>query len=186
MRRCGFSLIVAAALLSGCTERNPDYDPDAGPDCRPGERRCASAVEAVEVCAESGAAWVAERDCFGGTDCTAGACLPEAEATRCATPLACDGATEVCTVVADPELPGRLGTYCLPPPVPAGRSGGQACTQHGECRSGWCFRRVCYEACVEASTCTNQQHECATLDVTVDGIREALAIHGCAPPASSP
>jgi hypothetical protein len=181
----GAGVLVLGMVAGACTELNPDYDPDAGPVCQAGGRRCATAVDAVEVCAEGGNAWVAERDCWAGTTCSAGACFPDAPLERCTHVADCEVGVEVCSVAADPDLAGHLGTFCLPPAVAGGHFGGQACAAHGECLSGWCFRRICYEACAEAATCTNTHHECALLDVTVDGVRDDTAIRGCVPPASA-
>jgi hypothetical protein len=176
---------VLGLVAGACTELNPDYDPDAGPECRSGQLRCALAVDAVEMCAVGGGTWVADRDCWAGTTCSASACFPDAPLERCARVADCAAGVEVCSVAADPDLPLHLGTFCLPPAVPGGRIGGQACSAHGECQSGFCFRRICFEACTEAATCTNLQHECAVLDVTVDGLRDATAIRGCVPPESA-
>ena len=79
---------------------------------------------------------------------------------------------------------GALATFCVVPPNAGGSPSGQACDSHDDCASGWCYRRICYEACADASQCTNTLHECALLDVTVDGVSDNSHIRGCVPPAN--
>ena len=166
--------------LCGCTELNPHYDPDGGPLCLPGERRCA-APDRVEVCTQDATAFETVRTCFGGSHCDDGLCLPDVPPFPCDRGSDCELASSVCTVAVDPAQVSRLDTFCLPAPFPGGRLGGQACTGHDQCLSGWCFRSLCFEACGDAADCTNEQHLCRTFDVTVDGVRDSRSITGCAP-----
>lgn len=174
--------LVFLVAVSGCDELNPDFDPDGGPICSPGERRCGPDSGVPEVC-ESATAWTPVAACWTGSGCSDGLCLPDSPFERCEHVSDCATAGDACTVFVDPEVVTSLGTFCVPPPNPAGRPGGQACSVHGECASGWCFRLVCFEACGDASQCTNTLHECAVLNVTVDGVRESSLIRGCVPPA---
>ncbi|MFH2010754.1 MAG: hypothetical protein ABI333_29405 [bacterium] len=185
MRRSDSNLshvvLLGVVLLVGCDELNPNYDPDGGPVCERGERQCDSTGSTVQLCREPEDGFTDERDCWAGSSCLVGGCQPEDPADRCYQHADCV-APELCTVLVDPDQPDHLGTFCIPAPLPAGRPGGQACSIHEDCQSGWCFRQVCFEACSDAGQCTNTQHECATLTVTVDGVQEAAAIHGCVPP----
>ncbi len=183
----GRTWVLLAGLLligagPGCDELNPDFDPDGGPVCSLGERRCNPDNGLPEVC-QSLTAWTTLSECWPGSGCGEGVCLPDAPVERCDSVAACATAGDVCTVLVDPDTPTQLGTFCLEPPIATGRPGGQACSTSGDCQSGWCFRRVCYEACEDASHCTNVLHECALLDITVDGVHDSVHIHGCVPPA---
>lgn len=181
------AIAVLAGLLllggsAGCDELNPDFDPDGGAVCSPGERRCSTDGGVPEVC-QSAAAWTQLPACWTGSACSDGMCLPVSPFERCENVADCANVGDECTVFVDPEAVAALGTFCVAPPNPSGRPGGQACSTRDECASGWCFRRVCFEACSDASQCTNTLHECALLDVTVDGVQEGAIIHGCVPPA---
>lgn len=182
--RAALSLLVAVLLLGagqGCDELNPDFDPDGGPICAPGERRCS--VDGVPEVCQSATSWTALEACWGGSACSDGLCLPEAPFERCTHVAECTTAGDVCTAFVDPDALAALATFCVVPPNASGRPGGQGCSSHDECASGWCFRRVCFEACSDASQCTNTLHECALLDVTVDGVSDNTHIYGCVPPA---
>ena len=191
MRRSGFKLlgVVSAVLLgaallaAGCTELNPDFDPDAGPVCSVGNRQCDVTGEITQIC-KADSSWSDERECWAETGCTDGLCLPDNAALTCVQWADCQTAGTVCTVTVDPAASQQLGTFCLPAPVSGGSAGGQACSHHDQCASGWCFRQVCFEACSEAGQCTNTQHECDTLDVTVDGVRDSVHVKACVPPAN--
>ncbi len=173
-------LALSALWVAACTELNPHFDPDGGPLCVAGERRCDATGDSIEICTEDATAFEPLRDCFDQSRCVGGACTPNTGTADCERPTDC-ASDQACTVLVDPLQPDRLGTWCLPAPNPAGRVGGQACTSHAECRSGWCFRQVCFEACVDASDCTNEQHQCLQLNVTVDGVRDYYNIQGCVP-----
>lgn len=173
-------LLPLCVAASACTELNPHFDPDGGPLCSAGERRCA-AGDLVEMCTQDATAFEAVRTCFPGSHCDTGLCVPDAPPLPCDRGVDCATGGSACTVVVNPTVPSLLGTYCLPAPNPSGRMGGQACTSHEQCFSGWCFRSLCFEACVEAADCTNAQHGCRTFDVTVDGVRDDRSITGCAP-----
>jgi len=175
-------LAALAVLLGACIERNPYFDPDGGPLCAAGERQCSTGGLDIEICTEDATGFTVSRTCFASTHCQSGACVPDAPATPCARAGDCQATGQVCSVAVDPEQPAQLATYCVPPPYPAGRPGGQACASHAECRSGWCFRQVCFEACQDASECTNPQHTCVRFDVTVDGVRDSVHVRGCGPP----
>jgi len=175
----GFVLLCGWA---GCDELNPDFDPDAGPPCAPGERRCSTTEGVPEGC-QADAVWTALPACWEGSGCSDGLCIPSVPFARCDHISDCSTVGDECTVFVDPEELTALGTFCVPPPIPGGRPGGQICFESSECASGWCFRRVCFEACSAADQCTNTGHECALLTVTVDGVREDSLIHGCVPPA---
>lgn len=182
------ALVIASGLVlvfgaGGCDELNPDFDPDGGPICAPGERRCGAVGDVPEVC-QSATEWTALSACWTGSGCAEGLCLPTEPFERCDHVSGCATATHECTVFVDPDAVTHLATFCVAPPNAGSRPGGQACSVHDECASGWCFRRVCFEACSDASQCTNTLHECALLDVTVDGVRENGLIHGCVPPAN--
>lgn len=172
---------LVAGLLGGCTELNPHFDPDGGPLCVAGERRCDPGGTVIEMCTTDATAFEAVRSCFAGSHCGDGLCLPDSPTVPCERVADCTGTGEACTVLVDPVAPARLGTYCLPAPYASGRLGGQACAEHEQCFSGWCYRSVCFEACVEAADCTNTQHQCRVFDVTVDGVRDSRSISGCAP-----
>lgn len=150
--------------------------------CSAGDRRCDSTGLAIQICTEDATGFADVRTCFAATHCAGGACLPDAPATPCARAADCAASGRVCSVAADAQDPTALATYCLPSPFPAGRPGGQACANHAECQSGWCFRQVCFEACGETSECTNPAHVCVTFDVTVDGVRDSIHVRGCGPP----
>ncbi len=176
------SLVLLAALAPlGCDELNPDFDPDGGPVCSPGMRRCDPETEQPQVC-QAATSWTTLSPCFVGSGCSEGLCLPGEPFLRCDSVADCSTAGDLCTVFVDPEELTHLGTFCVPPPNPGGRPGGQACTLAEDCASGYCFRRVCFEACSDASQCTNTGHDCAPLDVTVDGVRDAGRVKGCVPP----
>ncbi len=190
--RC-FEVFLARALTlglglgavvggTGCTELNPDYDPDGGPVCVAGQRQCDNTGLEIEICTEDATGFVPLRSCFAESHCAQGACVPDDPTTPCARAADCTATAEGCTVAVSPTQPDQLGTWCLPLPYPGGRTGGQACTAHDQCQTGWCFRRVCFEACTDAAECTNEQHECVRFDVTVDGVRDSYHVQGCAPP----
>lgn len=181
-RASGIALGLAAALatLGGCQELNPHFDPDGGPLCVAGERSCGSASEVV-ICTSDATGFDPMRTCYDGSHCDTGLCLPDAPAAPCDRLADCTAAGTTCTVLVDPAQTSRLGTFCLEAPNPLGRVGGQACTAHDQCLSGWCFRSLCFEACADGSDCTNPQHRCRTFDVTVDGVRDNLNVLGCAP-----
>src|SRR4030042_619407 len=124
------------------------------------------------MCTQDATALEAVRTCFDGSHCGDGLCLPDAPAVPCDRADDCTVAGEACTVLVEPTLTSRLGTFCVPAPNPLGRPGGQACVAHVECFSGWCFRSVCFEACADVADCTNEQHQCRVLDLTVDGVRD--------------
>jgi hypothetical protein len=178
------ALVAGLALLlgvAGCDELNPEFDPDAGPLCSPGERRCSTAEGVPEVC-QTGGVWIELLACWEGSGCSDGLCLPSVPFERCEHVTDCGTVGDECTVFVDPDQVTDLGTFCVAPPIPGGRPGGQVCSASSECASGWCFRSVCFEACGDASQCTNTGHECALLNVTVDGVREDALIHACVPP----
>lgn len=172
---------LLAVSLAACTERNPTFDPDGGPICIAGERQCDPGALSIEICTEDATGFVPLRDCYDGSQCEDGLCMPGAGATACGRAADCTATSDECTVLVNPLQPDRLGTWCLPAPHVLGRPGGQACSVHEECRSGWCFRQVCFEACQAASDCTNTQHQCVRLNVTVDGVRDSYNIQGCVP-----
>jgi len=176
----------AGLLLAGggasCDELNPAFDPDGGPICSPGERRCSGVGGVPEVC-QTATEWTALPACWTGSGCVDGTCQPTAPFERCEHVSDCATVGDECTVFVDPDQVADLGTFCVAAPVPGGRPGGQACTLPGDCASGWCFRRVCFEACGDVSQCTNSLHECAILEVTVDGVQDGDHILGCVAPA---
>ncbi len=179
----GAAIATMAWLVTlACTEKNPDYDPDAY--CTPGERRCAGEF-VVQVCQPSsqwpdlgaGEPWV--QDCWDGTTCDQGACVP-AQVTPCVTQADCsDG--QVCTILVDPDQPDRLGTFCIPSPNPSGFESGVACNSGSQCQSGRCTRQVCFGACQGPSDCTQEGYECVALDLTIDGVRSKGSVSGCVP-----
>lgn len=162
-------------------ELNPHFDLDAGLPCNPGERQCAEGDLAVEICTQDATGFEPLRQCFTQSHCVLGGCVPDDPVVPCISGPDCSEPGAACTVLVDPQDPARLGTYCLPAPSPTGRLGGQACVAHDQCHSGWCFRSLCFEACGVEAHCTNDQHQCKVLDVTVDGVRDGRSIHGCVP-----
>lgn len=181
-RLCPYLLVgVVSLVVVGCTERNPSFDPDGGAPCVSGERQCDDQGLTIEICTEDATGFTDLRECYTASHCDDGVCVPDSAAEPCVKAADCTAAGDACSVLVDPAQPDRLGTWCLPSPNPAGRTGGQACSSHVQCQSGWCFRQVCFEACTEASDCTNNQHQCVRLNVTVDGVRDSYNIQGCVP-----
>ncbi len=177
----GGATLVLASLLA-CTEKNPDYDPDAY--CTAGERRCAGEL-VVEVCMpsnewpdlSSGEPWV--QDCWDGTTCDEGACVPS-PVQPCVTQADCSG-SDVCTILVDPGWSDRLATFCIPSPNPSGFESGVACNSGDQCKSGRCTRQVCFSACQSPSDCSTDGYECVGLELTIDGVRSNKTVSGCVP-----
>ncbi len=174
-------LLLVSLGSTGCTEPNPDYDPDFVPPCSVGSVRCNVAGDAILVCRKDPAnpdresAFELDKTCWAGTQCTEGYCGAPAERI-CAVQTEC-AEGEVCTAL--PNSRHGLATYCIAPPYPEGREAGQICSRSEQCRSGYCFRQTCFTPCRSVDECPDGT-ECVDLAVTVDAIKGT--IKGCALP----
>ncbi len=177
MRRIATSLLLtmmAVTLLIGsaCTERNPDYDPNYVPPCDNGTARCSEDERAIELCRDG--EFHIFRECWNGTSCDDAHCVPDDGVPFCKIPDDC-GNGLVCTAVVFSEQQA-VGNSCIPAPHPDGREAGQSCAKGEDCKSGWCFKSVCYQPCLTDDDCPDSMN-CAELSVTIDSVRGVLK--GC-------
>lgn len=178
-------LPVSLLVIFSCTERNPQYDPDAY--CEPGTRKC-DPTGVVLVCTGEGRwpspdaedQWVIE--CWEDAMCFEGRCVPDEESREldCEREADC-GENRICSPLVSHEDISTLAGYCIRPPYPDGREAGRACNTSTQCMSGRCTRNVCLEMCSDSSDCSVEDHVCVFLDLTVDGIRYPNIIKGCVP-----
>jgi hypothetical protein len=123
-------------------------------------------------------------DCWPDTECVEGLCLPDEQASQrpCERAGECDSAL-VCSALPSPAKPSELEGFCVAPPYPSGRNGGEACNISSQCKSGRCTRNVCFQICQDGGDCPNSEHVCESLDLTVDGVRYLGKVKGCVPPS---
>jgi len=179
MRAASLLGLAILALASGCTEPNPNYDPDAAAAlCLSGQRRCGPAGQ-TQVCvpqSDDVLVWTDDY-CPNAAVCAAGSCGPPAGAATCQRDADCGA--DLCVVFVHD---GVLGTYCAPATGP--QAGSAPCAEHAECRSGLCQTpgsggKICFAACAETTDCTGAL-TCQAAEVTVSGIRGT--IRGCLTP----
>ena len=179
MNRLATSLLLNIAALmmaagTACTEPNPDYDPNYVPPCDSGTARCSDDGASIELCRDG--TFQTYRTCWAGTSCDDAHCVPDDGVPFCEVPEDCDSG-RVCTAVVLREQQS-VGTACIPVPYPDGRDAGMACVHGEDCKSGWCFRSVCYQPCLTNADCPDSM-QCAELSVTIDSVRGVLK--GCVP-----
>lgn len=162
------------ALLWGCTEANPDYEPPnvepdgRPPECQVGDRRCATG-QITQVCSKAGR-WVNERLCPGLSSCENGVCVPAG--LPCRSEADC-GPGRACNIFVDPKERDKLGTFCAQ--TVGVKPGLYACSAHEQCRSGFCLQRgsksSCFQACDDLSDCPKSADQCLGVILTVNGVK---------------
>jgi hypothetical protein len=170
------AVAVVVALGWGCTQANPEYDPDAAAAaCTSGQRRCA-VDNRPQVCvrqADGTDAW-ADDFCPRGGKCQDGHCAPPAGAMGCSRNSDCGA--EVCVVFVSGI---GLGRFCAP--VTGTQLGGSPCGDPRDCSSGMCQTQghgapLCYFACAGQDDCTGA-FSCTSAEVTISGVRGQ--VEGC-------
>lgn len=149
--------VTAASVADGGDEEDAEPAEDAGADAR-------KDGDAPDGPSPLGGACVVDGDCADGMLCGSStilttAIVPPNAQSVCTRPC-CRSADCPATFVCFPG--GTGGNYCVAaskadrtPPSSGGKSGGQSCAAHDECRSGLCTAGRCVDTCCEPSQCAS-------------------------------